>query len=95
MSEQACAAPGDRARAEFAAQIRAPGHAVENARLAVTILDAAFAAGSLQRTPALDAMLGDLARALEGGEGERLGGKSAEASRLILRAIERELARQP
>ena len=36
-------------------------------------------------------MLGDLARALEQDEGQRLGGKSAEAARFILRAISREL----
>jgi hypothetical protein len=43
------------------------------------------------RTPTLDLMLGDLARALEQDDGRRLGGKSAEAARFILRAISREL----
>jgi hypothetical protein len=64
---------------------------VQNARRAVSGLDAAFASGGLVRTPALDAMLTDLAVATEQDEGQRLGGKSAEAARFILRAISREL----
>ena len=44
-----------------------------------------------QRTPTLDGMLADLALALEQDEGQKLGGKSAEAARFILRAISREL----
>jgi hypothetical protein len=79
------------ARAAFREQMDAKGHAVENARAAVEGLEAAFAAGSLQRTPALDQMLADLMVALEQDEGQRLGGKSAEAARFILRAISREL----
>jgi hypothetical protein len=81
----------DAARADFRALMEAKGHAVENARAAVARLDAAFAAGDLQRTPALDMMLGDLMVALEQDEGQKLGGKSAEAARFILRAISREL----
>ena len=54
-------------------------------------LDAAFAEGALDRTPVLDAMLADLAVALEQDEGQKLGGKSAEAARFILRAVSREL----
>ena len=42
-------------------------------------------------TPTLDLMLGDLMRALEQDEGQKLGGKSAEAARFIMRAIDREL----
>ena len=79
------------ARAAFRERIDAKGHAVDNARAAIAGLEAAFAAGSLERTPTLDLMLGDLARALEQDEGQRLGGKSAEAARFILRAISREL----
>jgi hypothetical protein len=79
------------ARAAFRERMDAKGHAVENAREAVEGLDAAFAAGVLQRTPALDQMLADLMVALEQDEGQRLGGKSAEAARFILRAISREL----
>jgi hypothetical protein len=79
------------ARAAFRERMEARGHAVDNARMAVDDLEAAFASGSLHRTPALDAMLADLAVALEQDEGQRLGGKSAEAARFILRAISREL----
>ena len=71
----------------------AKGHAVDNARVAVAGLDAAFAAGSLNRTPVLDSMLADLAVALEQDDGQKLGGKSAEAARFILKAIDRELDR--
>jgi hypothetical protein len=81
----------ERARADVRELIGAKGHTVDNARLAVARLDTAFADGSLQRTPALDLYLGDLMRALEQDEGEKLGGKSAEAARFILRAIDREL----
>lgn len=81
----------DAARVAFRERIEARGHAVDNARVAVAGLEDALASGALQRTPALDLMLGDLARALEQDEGQRLGGKSAEAARFILRAISREL----
>ena len=81
----------DAARAAFREQMAAKGHAVENARLAVDGLEAAFASGALARTALLDQMLVDLALALEQDEGQRLGGKSAEAARFILRAIDREL----
>jgi hypothetical protein len=81
----------DAARADFRALMEAKGHAVENAREAVGRLESAFAQGSLARTPALDLYLADLMRALEQDEGQKLGGKSAEASRFILRAIDREL----
>lgn len=79
------------ARAEVRAIVEDRGHAVENARRAVERLDAAFASGALIRTAVLDRMLGDLAVALEREEGQKLGGKSAEAARFILRAISREL----
>lgn len=79
------------ARAAFRDLMAARGHAVENARRAVEGLDAAIAAGALRRTPALGAMLADLAVALEADQGQKLGGKSAEAARFILRAISREL----
>jgi hypothetical protein len=79
------------ARAAFREQMEAKGHAVENARTAVAGLETAFAAGALRRTALLDQMLGDLMVALEQDEGQKLGGKSAEAARFILRAIAREL----
>jgi hypothetical protein len=84
---------GDAARAAFRLTAEAKGHAVDNARAAVAGLEAAFAAGVLERTPILDLMLADLARALDQDEGQRLGGKSAEAARFIVRAISRELDR--
>jgi hypothetical protein len=81
------------ARAAFRAHLEAKGHAVDNARAAAAGLEAALAAGALARTPALDRMLGDLAVALDADldAGEKLGAKSAEAARFILRAISREL----
>jgi hypothetical protein len=81
----------DAARTDFRELMNAKGHAVVNARAAVERLDAAFAAGDLVRTPALDQMLADLMVALEQDEGQKLGGKSAEAARFILRAIDHEL----
>jgi hypothetical protein len=81
----------DAARAEFRGWMDAKGHAVENARKAVAGLEAAFASGALQETPVLGAMLADLAVALEQDDGQKLGGKSAEAARFIMRAISREL----
>jgi hypothetical protein len=72
--------------------MEAKGHAVDNARLAVDRLDGAFDAGVLVRTPTLDLFLADLMNALEQDDGQKLGGKSAEAARFILRAIDRELA---
>jgi hypothetical protein len=79
------------ARAAFREQMEAKGHAVDNARAAAAGLEAAFVAGALVRTPTVGLMLGDLAAALEQDDGQRLGGKSAEAARFILRAIGREL----
>jgi hypothetical protein len=86
------AGPGaDAARARFRELMEAKGHVVDNAREAVAGLEAAFDGGVLTRTLALDAMLADLAVAVEQDEGQKLGGKSAEAARFILRAISREL----
>ena len=79
------------AREEFRAIASQKGHAVDNARLAVDRVERAFAEGALHRTPAIDQALDDLNVALEQEEGQKLGGKSAEASRFILRAIGRML----
>ncbi len=79
------------ARAAFRERMVAKGHAVENAREAAAGLEAALETGALVRTPPLAAMLADLAVALEQDDGQKLGGKSAEAARFILRAIGREL----
>ena len=84
-------AAADAARAEFRELMGAKGHSVDNARSAVAGLEAAFASGALVRTPAVDLYLADLMNALEQDEGQKLGGKSAEAARFILRAIDREL----
>jgi hypothetical protein len=83
----------DAARSDVRELIAAKGHSVDNARAAVVRLEAAFADGSLQKTPGMELYLTDLMRALEQDEGEKLGGKSAEAARFILRAIDRELDR--
>ena len=86
--------PGaDAARADVRELIEAKGHVVDNARGVIARLDSAFAAGDLERTPALMQFLMDLEPALDMEEGQKLGGKSAEAARFILRAIERELDR--
>jgi len=84
-------AAADAARSDVRELIGAKGHVVDNARGVVARLDTAFAAGDLVRTPAMDQYLTDLMLALEQDEGEKLGGKSAEAARFILRAIDREL----
>jgi hypothetical protein len=79
------------ARAEFRAILEEKGHAVEVTRRAVERLEQAIAAGALVRTAALDGMLRDLMVALEQDEGQKLGGKSAEAARFISRAVSREI----
>ena len=81
----------DAARANFRELMEAKGHAVVNARAAVDRLERAFGEGALVRTQTLDLFLADLMNALEQDEGQKLGGKSAEAARFILRAISREL----
>jgi hypothetical protein len=86
-------AAADAARADVRELIAAKGHSVDNARAAVVRLETAFADGSLQKTSGMELYLADLMRALEQDEGEKLGGKSAEAARFILRAIDRELDR--
>ena len=81
------------ARADVRELIVAKGHTVDNARAAAARLEAAFADGSLERTTSLALYLADLMRALEQHGDQKLGGKSAEAARFILRAIDRELDR--
>ena len=84
-------AAADAARADVRGLIAAKGHSVDNARAVVARLDEAFARGDLVRTLDLDTYLADLHQALEQDEGEKLGGKSAEAARFIMRAIDRAL----
>ena len=86
-------AAADAARADVRELIAAKGHAVDNARAAVTRIEAAVHAGDLVLTPELKTYLSDLTVALEQDDGQKLGGKSAEAARFILRAIDRELDR--
>ena len=83
----------DAARTDVRDLIAAKGHAVDNARAAVARLETAFTDGVLRRTPAMDVFLADLMQALEQDDGSKLGGKSAEAARFILRAVDRELDR--
>jgi hypothetical protein len=82
----------DAARRDVRELIAAKGHAVDNARAAVTRIEQALENGDLVLTPDLETYLNDLKLALEQDEGQKLGGKSAEAARFILRAIDRELA---
>jgi hypothetical protein len=79
------------ARREFHDILERKGHAVDNARDAVARLEQAFADGALQRDDEIDAVLADLAVALEQDAGQKLGGKSAEAARFITRRLERLL----
>jgi hypothetical protein len=81
----------DAARADFRAALERKGHAVDNARDAVAGLERALDAGTLKRTEEIDEALLDLRIALEMGAGQKLGGKSAEAARLIGRRLARFL----
>jgi hypothetical protein len=84
--------PGaDAARTDVRDLIVAKGHTVDNARAIVVRLEKAFEDGSLVLTSELERYQTDLKLALDQDEGEKLGGKSAEAARFILRAIDREL----
>jgi hypothetical protein len=79
------------ARAEFRAIAAEKGHATEIAARALARVETAFLDGSLTATPFIEQAVNDLKAALEQDEGQKLGGKSAEASRFILRAIDRML----
>ena len=81
----------DAARRDVRELIAAKGHSVDNARAAIARISEAIEAGHLVLTPELETYLADLRQALEQDEGQKLGGKSAEAARFILRAIDREL----
>jgi hypothetical protein len=84
-------AAAEAARADVIALLTARGHAVDNARRAVDRLERAFADGALRRTDDLDEALTDLSIALQPAEGQRLGGKSADAARRIGRRLEKLL----
>lgn len=81
----------DEARSEIRELIAAKGHAVDNARAVIERIERAVADGALVMTPPLQQYLMDLGQALEQDDGMKLGGKSAEAARFIMRAIDREL----
>ena len=81
----------DAARADVRVIMAEKGHAVEIGQRVVARLEAAFESAALQRTPFLDQAMIDLSLALEQDVGQKLGGKSAEASRFILRAIDHAL----
>ena len=51
-------------------------------------LESALSEGALMRTPEIDQTLADLRLALEQDDGQKLGGKSAEAARFITRRSE-------
>jgi hypothetical protein len=53
----------------------------------MAIVESALAEGVLMRTPEIDQTLADLRLALEQDEGQKLGGKSAEAARFITRRL--------
>ena len=75
------------ARREFRELLDQKGHAVDNARAAMERLDSALAEGVLTRARDIDESLADLRLALEQDEGQKLGGKSAEAARFITRRL--------
>lgn len=81
----------DEARAEIRAVATEKGHAVEIGRRVIARLEVAFDDWALQRTEFLGQAMTDLEAALDQEDGQKLGGKSAEASRFILRAIDRAL----
>lgn len=81
----------DAARSDVRELIVAKGHSVDNARAVMARIEQASDDGALVVTPALQQYLMDLRLALEQDEGMKLGGKSAEAARFIMRAIDREL----
>ena len=78
-------------RDEVAGLLARPGHAVDNARAAMAVIESALATGVLERSDELDQTLADLCLALDQPEGEKLGGKSAEAARFISRRLVRLL----
>ena len=82
--------PGaEAARRDVRELIVAKGHAVDNARAVVARMEGAIEAGDLRLTPELGTYLSDLRLALEQDEGQKLGGKSAEAARFITRVLVR------
>lgn len=77
----------DEVRAEFHRVLDQPGHATDNAHQAMAVVESALAEGVLMRTPDIDQTLADLRLVLEHDDGQKLGGKSAEAARFITRRL--------
>lgn len=84
-------AAAESARTEIRRIAQEKGHAVDVAGRVRERLERAFATGELQRTPFLARALADLRLALDQEGGGKLGGKSGEAARFIMRAIVRGL----
>lgn len=78
-------------RAQVQTLVAGKGHAVDIGRSVAELLDRAIGDGAITPTPALEQALVDLRRAVEPGEHRKLGGKSGEAARMILRIVVREL----
>ncbi len=91
MTQPARTNEADEARRDIRAILEQKGHAVDNARVALERLDSAFDQGALVRTEQLNQTIADLRLALEQDDGQKLGGKSAEAARFITRALLRQL----
>jgi len=77
----------EKARVQFRQLLERPGHAVDNTREAMATLESALAEGVLMWTPEIDQTLADLRIALEQDDGQKLGGKSAEAARFITKRL--------
>jgi hypothetical protein len=75
-------------RSELHDALERKGHAVDNARAAMAVVESALAEGVFERTPDIDQTLADLRLALEQDDGQKLGGKSAEAARFITRRLQ-------
>ncbi len=77
----------DDLRSQFHEVIERPGHAVDNAREGLELVESGISEGVVERTPEIDQTLADLRIALEQDDGQKLGGKSAEAARFITRRL--------
>jgi hypothetical protein len=85
-------ARADEVRTEVHTILTQPGHAVDNAREAMELVESALSEGVFERTPEIDQVLADLRIALEQDDGQKLGGKSADAARFITRRLEQLIA---
>ncbi|HEY7024339.1 MAG TPA: hypothetical protein VH371_05185 [Candidatus Limnocylindrales bacterium] len=74
-------------RAELRTVLGQQGHSVDNAREAMELVESALSEGVFERTAEIDQVLADLRLALEQDDGQKLGGKSAEAARFITKRL--------